>query len=212
MKKEMNDTQRRILDFVNSQVREVGYPPSVREICKALGIKSTSTVHRHLSKLDDNGYIKKDATKPRAIKIINLDEDRSDWPNRMHTVRKLINIPIVGKVTAGQPILAVENITDTFPLSSEYVKGDTVFMLNVKGDSMIEAGILDGDLILVRKQSDAENGDIVVALIGDEATVKTFYKEKDHVRLQPQNKYMDPIIVKDGVNIIGKVIGLFRKL
>lgn len=212
MKKDMNDTQRRILEFVNSQVREVGYPPSVREICKALGIKSTSTVHRHLSKLDDNGYIKKDATKPRAIKVINFDENRSDWPGRLHTGKKLVDVPIVGKVTAGQPILAVENITDTFPLPTEYVKGDTVFMLNVKGDSMIEAGILDGDLILVRKQSDAENGDIVVALIGDEATVKTFYKEKDHVRLQPQNKYMDPIIIKDGVNIIGKVIGLFRKL
>ena len=130
----------------------------------------------------------------------------------LHSGRKLVDVPIVGKVTAGQPILAVENITDTFSLPADVVKGETVFMLTVKGDSMIDAGILDGDLILVRKQSDAENGDIVVALIGDEATVKTFYKEKDHIRLQPQNKLMDPIILKDGVDIIGKVTGLFRML
>jgi repressor LexA len=211
MKNQMNETQKKILDFVNKQVRNVGYPPSVREICKALGIKSTSTVHRHLSLLELNGYIKKDATKPRAIKIINFD-DIGHQMSYIHSGRKLVDVPIVGKVTAGQPILAVENITDTFSLPADVVKGETVFMLRVKGDSMIDAGILDGDLILVRKQSSAENGDIVVALIGDEATVKTFYKEKDHIRLQPQNKLMDPIILKDGVDIIGKVTGLFRML
>jgi repressor LexA len=211
MKNQMNETQKKILDFVNKQVRNAGYPPSVREICKALGIKSTSTVHRHLSLLELNGYIKKDATKPRAIKIINFD-DIGHQMDYLHSGRKLVDVPIVGKVTAGQPILAVENITDTFSLPADVVKGETVFMLTVKGDSMIDAGILDGDLILVRKQSSAENGDIVVALIGDEATVKTFYKEKDHIRLQPQNKLMDPIILKDGVDIIGKVTGLFRML
>ena len=200
----MNRTQKGILEFVNNHVREMGYPPSVREICKALGIKSTSTVHRHLSILDDNGYIKKDATKPRAIKVINRNENQIK--------RNMVEIPIVGKVTAGQPILAVENITDTFPLPNEYVRGSTSFMLHVKGDSMIDAGIFDGDLLLVRKQSNAKNGDIVVALIEDEATVKTFYKENDHIRLQPQNKYMDPIILKGGVDIIGKVTGLFRSL
>ena len=175
---ELSAKQKQILEYMKAEVREKGYPPSVREICDAVGLKSTSTVHGHLSRLEKKGLIRRDPTKPN--------------------------------ITAGAPILAVENIEDTFPIPVDYVHNDTVFMLRVKGESMIEAGIFDKDLILVRQQHDAKNGDIVVALIEDFATVKTFYKEKDFVRLQPENSSMSPIIVKD-VAILGKVIGLFRK-
>ncbi|MDD4495473.1 MAG: transcriptional repressor LexA [Eubacteriales bacterium] len=207
--KKMSDKQKNVLEFVQSEVKEKGYPPSVREICKALNIKSTSTVHSYLNSLEEQGLIHKDATKPRAIKLLKTDEDKIKYPE--FTLRdNTAYIPIVGRVTAGQPILAVENITDTFPVPAGSVKSSTSFMLQVKGESMIEAGILDGDLILVRQQQTAENGDIVVALIGDEATVKRFYKEKNYIRLQPENRYMEPIIVKDNVSIIGKVTGLYR--
>ncbi len=209
MKEVLNEKQKKILEFVNEQVHEKGYPPSVREICAALDIKSTSTVHKYLAQLDEKGYIRKDGSKPRALKIIDTDYiyDQSYVKDDEGTY---VRIPIVGNVTAGRPILAVENINDTFPLPPEYVKGATTFMLSVKGDSMIDAGIFDGDLVIVRKQSNADNGDIVVALIGDEATVKTFYREDEHIRLQPRNKFMDPIILKEGVTILGKVTGLFR--
>lgn len=204
----MNDLsakQQQILEYMKAEVREKGYPPSVREICEAVGLKSTSTVHGHLARLEKKGYIRRDPTKPRAIEI--LDEA----PHNPHLpTRELVQVPIVGNITAGTPILAVENIEDTFPVPVDYVHNDTVFMLKVRGDSMIEAGIFDKDLILVRQQSNASNGDIVVALIEDYATVKTFYREKDFVRLQPQNASMNPIIVRD-VTILGKVIGLFRK-
>ena len=204
----MNDLsakQQQILEYMKAEVREKGYPPSVREICEAVGLKSTSTVHGHLARLEKKGYIRRDPTKPRAIVILDEAPHNPDLPTR-----ELVQVPIVGNITAGTPILAVENIEDTFPVPVDYVHNDTVFMLKVRGDSMIEAGIFDKDLILVRQQSNASNGDIVVALIEDYATVKTFFREKDFVRLQPQNASMNPIIVRD-VTILGKVIGLFRK-
>ena len=204
----MNDLsakQQQILEYMKAEVREKGYPPSVREICEAVGLKSTSTVHGHLARLEKKGYIRRDPTKPRDIEILDEAPHNPDLPTR-----ELVQVPIVGNITAGTPILAVENIEDTFPVPVDYVHNDTVFMLKVRGDSMIEAGIFDKDLILVRQQSNASNGDIVVALIEDYATVKTFFREKDFVRLQPQNASMNPIIVRD-VTILGKVIGLFRK-
>lgn len=213
MQKKLTEKQQHILDFVKKQVEEKGYPPSVREICSAVGFKSTSTVHSYLEKLEKSGLIHKDPTKPRALKVVKnqKNEDSTDI-NEYYSRKEMFDIPIVGKVTAGQPILAVENIEDTFPLPANFVQNSTSFMLRVQGDSMVEAGILDKDLVLVRQQSIANNGDIVVALIGDEATVKTFYREKGYVRLQPENKYLEPIIVKDNLSILGKVIGVFRKL
>ncbi len=202
MMNDLSAKQQQILDFVKTEVREKGYPPSVREICTAVGLKSTSTVHGHLARLEKKGLIRRDPTKPRAIEILTGD---AEYPSR-ETVR----VPIIGNITAGTPILAVENVEDTFPIPVDYVHNDSVFMLKVRGESMIEAGIYDKDLILVRQQSNAENGDIVVALIEDYATVKTFYREKDFIRLQPQNPAMNPILVRD-VTILGKVIGLFRK-
>ncbi|HHW66865.1 MAG: repressor LexA [Epulopiscium sp.] len=198
----IGEKQREILEYLKKEIKTKGYPPSVREICDAVNLKSTSTVHGHLNRLEKKGMIRRDPTKPRAIEIL----DDSFYEIR----HELVNVPIVGKVTAGQPILAVENIEDYFPLPVEYVKNDTVYMLHIQGDSMIEAGIFNNDLVLVRKQSSAENGDIVVALIEDSATVKRFFREKDHIRLQPENSAMNPIIVRD-VTILGKVIGLFRK-
>jgi repressor LexA len=216
MKKKLTEKEKQILDFVNRQVEEKGYPPSVREICKAVGFKSTSTVHGYLEKLKNAGVILKDPTKPRALKVLTGSkkprQSEKTTPGNYYSGKELVDVPIVGKVTAGAPILAVENIEDTFPLPVEYVQNSTVFMLRVKGESMVEAGILDGDLVLVRQQPTVSNGDIAVVLIGDEATVKTFYKEKGYVRLQPQNRYMDPIIVRDSLTVLGKVIGLFRKL
>jgi len=209
--KPLNEKQRRILEFLKQQIEEKGYPPSVREICSAMGYKSTSTVHGYIEQLQKNGYLQKDPTKPRALKIIDNDSaPKKDMD--YYTRKELVDVPVVGKVTAGLPILATENIEDTFPLPVELVQNSTAFMLRVQGDSMVEAGILDRDYVLVKQQSVASNGEIVVALIDDEATIKTFYKEKDHIRLQPQNKYYEPIIVKGNVTILGKVIGVFRKL
>ena len=198
--RELSAKQQQILSYLKSEVQKKGYPPSVREICQAVGLKSTSTVHAHLSRLEKKGYIRRNPTKPRAIEILD-QTDKKD----------VIEVPIVGTITAGTPILAVQNIEDTFPLPVNLLNYDTdVFMLRVKGESMIDAGIFDRDLILVRQQSSADNGDIVVALLEDSATVKRYYKEKGYVRLQPENATMSPIITKD-VKILGKVIGLFRK-
>lgn len=194
--------QQLILDFLKSQIRKKGYPPTVREICDAVGLSSTSTVHAHLETLERKGYIRRSPTKNRSIEI--LEDDFYGYS------RELVNVPIVGQVTAGVPILAVENIEGSFPIPVEYVNNDTVFMLSVKGDSMIEAGIHNRDLILVKQQPTANDGDIVVALLDDSATVKTFYKEKDHVRLQPANSAFKPILTRE-VIILGKVTGLFRK-
>lgn len=193
--------QREILEFLKSELLKKGYPPSVREICTAVSLKSTSSVHSHLSTLEQNGYIHRDPTKPRAIEII--DENFNIARN------EISSIPIVGTVAAGQPLLATENISGYFPIPTEYLSNKTTFMLKVKGDSMINAGIFDGDTILVEQQNVAKNGEIVVALVEDSATVKTFYKESDHIRLQPENDSMEPIIVPD-CQILGKVIGLFR--
>lgn len=217
MSKKNSTKQQEILDYVYKCVQENGYPPSVREICAAVGFKSTSTVHAYLQKLTDSGLLQKDPTKPRAIKILkneNKDTKKSNMNSKegYYTSREMVDVPIVGKVAAGQPILAVENITDTFPLPVDFVQNSDAFMLRIQGDSMIEAGILDKDFVLVKQQSSANNGDIIVALIGDEATCKTFFKEKDHIRLQPENSSLEPIIVTDDISIVGKVIGVFRRM
>lgn len=202
MDQSKHSKQMEIYEFIKKQLKEKGYPPSVREICSAVGLRSTSTVHGHLERLEKKGLIKRDPTKPRAIEVIENNIYRNE----------LLNIPVVGTVTAGTPILAVENIEDNFLIPIQYVKSSSneLFILKVKGESMIEAGILSGDLAIIEKCSTAENGDIVVALINNEATIKRFYKEKDYIRLQPENKTMDPILVKD-CDIIGKLVGLYRQ-
>lgn len=198
---DLSQRQSAILSFIKQMIQKKGYPPSVREIGDAVGLMSSSTVHGHLQTLEDKGYIRRDPTKPRAIEVLENTNDR--------IARKVVQVPIVGRVTAGQPILAEENIEETFPLPVDYVNDDNVFLLKVRGESMIDAGILNGDLILVRQQSTANNGEIVVAMIGDEATVKRFYREKTLIRLQPENSLMEPIYSQD-VTILGKVIGVFR--
>lgn len=197
----ISDKQREILEYIKNEILNKGYPPTVRDICEAVKLKSTSSVHSHLETLEKNGYIRRDPTKPRAIEIID------DSFNL--TRREVVNIPLVGNVAAGQPILAAENVEAYFPVPSEYVPNSETFMLRVKGESMVNAGILDGDNILVQRQNIANNGDIVVALVEDSATVKTFYKEKDHIRLQPENDTMEPIILQE-CSILGKVFGVFR--
>ena len=210
---ETSRKEKAILKFIENQVIENGYPPSVREIGKAVGLSSTATVHGYLSKLEEKGYIKKQDKKGRTLRLLKgaTGESKKTSTKDFYTQKELVEVPVVGKITAGMPILAVENVTDTFPIPIDFVGNSESFMLTVRGESMIEAGILDGDYILVKKQNDASNGEIVVALIGDEATVKTFYKEKDHIRLQPENHTMDPIIVPD-CKILGKVAGVFRKM
>ncbi len=193
--------QTEILEYIKSQILNKGYPPSVRDICTAVNLKSTSSVHAHLETLEKNGYIRRDPTKPRAIEIID--------DNFNLTRREVVNVPLIGQVAAGQPLLAVENITSYFPIPAEFIPKEEVFMLNVKGESMVNAGIYDGDQIIVKQQSTASNGEIVVALVAASATVKRFYKENGHIRLQPENDFMEPIIV-DSCEIIGKVIGLIR--
>lgn len=202
-KGKITDKQREILEYIKSTILSKGYPPAVREICEAVHLKSTSSVHSHLETLEKNGYIRRDPTKPRTIEI--LDDEFA------LTRREFVNVPVIGTVAAGMPILAEENIEDYMPIPVEILPNKEVFMLKVKGESMIEAGIYNNDKVIVAKQSDAENGDKVVALLDDSATVKTFYKENGHIRLQPENHTMDPIIVKD-VQILGKVIGLFRMM
>ena len=210
-KVELNDREKAILKFIQKQVKSNGYPPSVREIGKAVGLKSTATVHAYLGKLEEKGFIKKEQQKGRTLKLLKGGLEEKNSEKEVYTSKEMVNVPVVGKITAGAPILAVENITDTFPIPIDFVGNCESFMLTVRGESMIEAGILDGDYILVRKQNTAENGQIVVALIEDEATVKTFYKEKDHIRLQPENSSMSPIIVDD-CKILGRVSGVFRKI
>ncbi len=199
----ISNKQQEILEYIKQEILNKGYPPAVREICEAVHLKSTSSVHSHLETLEKNGYIRRDPTKPRAIEIID--------DNFNLTRREVVNVPILGQVAAGQPLLAVENIENYFPIPTEFMPNAETFMLKVKGDSMINAGIFNGDKILVQKQSDAQNGDIVVALVDDSATVKTFYKENGHYRLQPENDTMDPIIVNE-CSILGKVFGIMRFL
>ena len=194
--------QKEILEYIKSEILKRGFPPAVREICEAVDLKSTSSVHSHLETLEKNGYIRRDPTKPRAIEIID--------DNFNLVRREVVNVPLVGTVAAGQPILAVENIDAYFPIPAEYMPNEQSFMLTVKGDSMINAGIFDGDQVLVKQQATAENGDMVVALIDDSATVKTFYKENGYYRLQPENDNMEPIIITGNLQILGKVFGVFR--
>ena len=195
--------QLEILEYIKSEILRIGYPPAVREICEAVNLRSTSSVHAHLESLEKNGYIRRDPTKPRAIEIID------DTFNL--TRREMVNVPMVGQVAAGEPILAEQNISNYFPIPMEFMPNNDTFMLTVKGESMINAGIFDGDYVLVEQCSTARNGDMVVALVDDSVTVKTFYKEEGYYRLQPENDFMDPIIVFD-CQILGKVIGVFRFL
>lgn len=201
----LSDKQVQILKYIKDELTVRGYPPSIREICKAVGLSSTSSVHAHLNTLENKGYIRKGTNKRRALEVIDVDDICCNMPKK-----EIINVPIIGTVTAGSPILAVENIDDTLPISIDFVGNKESYVLKVKGESMIEAGILSGDYIIVNSQHTAKNGDIVVALIGDEATVKTFYKEKDHIRLQPQNSSMDPILIKEPY-ILGVVKAVVRK-
>ena len=219
---QLSDREQKILQYMKTETRKKGYPPTVREMCQFLGIKSTSTAHKDLESLERKGLIRKDPSKPRAIEILdqpdsagsNVAQDQANLITMLPDRADIVDIPIVGRIAAGTPILAEQNIEDTFPVPARYIKNGVHFMLTVKGDSMIEAGIFDGDFILVQQQPDARNGDIVVAMIDgfeSEATVKTFYKEKDHIRLQPENSAMSPILVHD-VKILGLVKGVFRYL
>lgn len=220
----MKEREKRILEYMKSEIREKGYPPTVREICTALGIKSTSTVHKDIANLEKEGYLRKDPARPRALLVVDEGFDQLEAVRAAsgegraltgaHEVERadVIDVPLVGRIAAGTPILAEQNIEDSFPIPARFVGNGTTFMLTVHGESMIEAGIMDGDYILVEQCNTARNGDMVVAMVDgfeSEATVKTFYREDDHIRLQPENSCMSPIIVKD-VKILGKVKGVFR--
>ena len=215
----LNKRDRAILKFIQKEILLKGFPPSVREIGKAVGLSSTATVQGYLKSLEERGFIKKENQKGRTLRLLRnykgdnviTDSQGVSETKQFYTNREMVNVPVIGKITAGQPILAVENVTDTFPIPLDFVGNSDSFMLTVRGESMIEAGILDGDYILVKRTNAAENGEIVVALIDDEATVKTFYKEDGYIRLQPENSTMDPIIVPD-CQILGKVAGVFRKM
>jgi repressor LexA len=220
----LKDRERRILTYMKDEIRKKGYPPTVREMCSALGIKSTSTTHKDLENLELKGYIKKDPAKPRALMIMDPDtghrfEVREETPAVYGVSDRaeradVVDVPVVGRIAAGTPILAEQNIEDTIPVPARFLSNGNNFMLTVRGESMVEAGILDGDYILVNQQNTANNGDIVVAMVDgfeSEATVKTFYRESGHIRLQPENQHMSPIIVTD-VKILGKVRGVFRYL
>ena len=200
----ISEKQSEILEYMKNEILNRGFPPSVREICEAVSLKSTSSVHSHLETLEKNGYIRRDPTKPRAIEIVD--------DNFNLVRRETVNVPIIGKVAAGEPLLAVQNVEGYFPIPSEYMPNKQTFMLVVQGDSMVNAGIFSGDYVVVEKQENAENGDKIVALVEDSATIKTFYKEKDHIRLQPENDYMDPIVIhpEQQFQVLGKVIGVFR--
>jgi repressor LexA len=201
--KALTKRQREILTYLMESMQKRGYPPSVREIGAALGLTSSSTVHSHLAALEKKGFIHRDPSKPRAIEIL---KDGASLPPK-----RVINVPVLGRIAAGQPLFAEENIEDMFPLPRDFVREDSAFILRVRGDSMIEAGIYDGDYLVVRPQPTANNGEIVAALLGDEATVKRFYRERDHIRLQPENSSMTPIVTRE-VTILGKVVALIRRL
>ena len=215
----LNKRERAILKFIEKEIDEKGFAPSVREIGRAVDLSSTATVQGYLKSLEERGFLKKETQKGRTLRLLKnykgdnviADQQGISETKQYYSNKEMVNIPLVGKITAGQPILAVENITDTFPIPLDFVGNSESFMLTVRGESMIEAGILDGDYILVKRTNSAENGQIVVALIDDEATVKTFYKEDGYIRLQPENSTMDPIIVPD-CQILGKVAGVFRKM
>lgn len=215
----LNKRERAILKFIEKEIEAKGFAPSVREIGKAVGLSSTATVQGYLKALEERSFLKKETQKGRTLRLLKnykgdnviADQQGISETKQYYSNKEMINVPLVGKITAGQPILAVENITDTFPIPLDFIGNSESFMLTVRGESMIEAGILDGDYILVKRTNTAENGQMVVALIEDEATVKTFYKENGYIRLQPENSTMDPIIVPD-CQILGKVAGVFRKI
>ncbi|UOF89534.1 transcriptional repressor LexA [Fodinisporobacter ferrooxydans] len=208
----LSKRQQEIMDFIKQEVKQKGYPPSVREIGEAVGLASSSTVHGHLERLEQKGLLRRDPTKPRAIEVINLEIGTAVGEHYPETDRSVIMAPIIGKVTAGQPITAVENIEDYFPLPASMRNEPSIFLLHVAGNSMIDAGIFDGDMVVVRQQRTAQNGDIVVAMTEDEeATVKRFFREADHIRLQPENPAMQPLRYAN-VTILGKVIGLYRNI
>ena len=201
----ISSRQEKILDCIKSKIKESGYPPSVREIAKAVNLSSSATVHSHLKKLEELGYLKRNPSKPRAISLLTSSSKETAADSN------LVFVPVVGNIAAGKPILAEENIEDYFPLTSDFVRGNKeVFMLHIRGDSMVNAGILDRDYIVVRKQNTAINGEIIVALLEDEATVKRFFKSDNKIKLMPENDYMEPIMVDDA-RILGKVIGVIRK-
>ena len=209
--KGLSKRQAEILDYIVRQINLKGYPPSVREIGEAVGLQSSSTVHNHLTQLEQKGYIRRDPTKPRAIMILKTNDEMDVFYEEDKPFDEMINVPIIGSVAAGTPILASQHIEDTITFPMHLIRNNNSFMLRVKGDSMINAGIFDGDLLIVTPQKVANNGDIVVAVIGDEATVKTFYREKGRIRLQPENDAMEPIYVTE-VELAGKVTGLFRTM
>ncbi|MDN5344984.1 MAG: repressor LexA [Clostridia bacterium] len=202
---DLTPRQEMVLNYIRQFIDLHGYPPTVRDICQATGLRSSSTVHGHLSRLEKKGYIRRDPTRSRAIEIL------TPYPAASHNTRSMVSVPLLGKIAAGQPILAVENIEDVYPLPSELAGSEDSFMLQVRGESMIEAGILDGDYLIVRPQDQAENGDIVVALLDEEATVKYFHRYEDHIELLPANSRFHPIKVQE-VTILGKVIGLYRRI
>lgn len=206
--RDLTDRQRQVLEFIKAEIMRKGYPPTVRDIGEAVGLSSSSTVHSHLAALESKGLIRRDPTKPRALEV--LDTDR---PSAAPVValRNVVELPVVGAVAAGAPILAAENIEQTIPLPTDVVREDSTFVLRVKGESMVDAGILDGDFVVVRQQATADNGDIVVALLEDEATVKRFFREPGRVRLQPENTAMEPIYTRD-VAVLGKVVAVFRRM
>ncbi|WP_303250085.1 transcriptional repressor LexA [uncultured Slackia sp.] len=216
--KKITKKQKAVLDFIAKTIDETGIAPTVRDICEGLGLSSPSTVHVHLKTLEDKGLIHRDPLKSRCITIADhernaAEERRQDEPPvGVGEFSSIVSLPVVGNVAAGQPILADQNITETIPLPTEIVGDSSSFLLKVRGDSMIEIGINDGDYVVVKEQPTANNGDVVVAIVEDGATVKTFYKERDHVRLQPENSSMDPIIVRENVSIAGKVVAVFRRL
>lgn len=206
---DLSSRQEKILEFINKKIRDEGYPPSVREIAKAVDLSSSASVHSHLKKLEELGYLKRDASKPRALSVNYPEEDYTEDAAR--SANNLVFVPVLGNIAAGTPILAEENIEDYFPLTPDFVRGPgDVFMLNVVGDSMVNAGILDRDMVIVRKQDTAINGEIIAAMIEDEATVKRFFKGKSEIRLIPENNHMEPIVARD-IKILGKVIGIIRK-
>lgn len=208
--KQLSSRQEKILEFINKKIKDEGYPPSVREIAKAVNLSSSATVHSHLKKLEELGYLKRDASKPRALSVTNSEEIDSSDTGR--SANEMVFVPVVGRIAAGTPILAEENIDDYFPLSPDFVRGQKeVFMLNVHGDSMVNAGILDRDMVIVRKQDTAINGEIIAAMVEDEeATVKRFFKSESEIKLMPENDHMEPI-VSNNVQVLGKVIGIIRK-
>lgn len=207
----LSKRQAEILSYIVKQINKKGYPPSVREIGEAVGLQSSSTVHNHLTQLEQKGYIRRDPTKPRAIMVLKTNDEMDAFYEEDKPFDEMINVPIIGAVAAGTPILASQNVEDTITFPMHLIRSNNSFMLRVKGDSMINAGIFDGDLLIVTPQKVANNGDIVVAVIGEEATVKTFYRENGRIRLQPENDSMDPIYVTE-VELAGKVTGLFRSM